>query len=113
MRGARDMTSTKAKDITECTDKCRSGQFMTSDLPHLTSHTSFLIQFLFSFIRDERGQLSFECRSFLWTEVTGECVLYEVDIYSSGVVLVTSPASDLYQLVCVTAGDIDTDNQLR
>ena len=63
--------------------------------------------------RDERGELSFVCRSFLWTEATGECVLYEVDIYSAGVDLLTSPASDLYQLVCVTAGDLDTDNHLR
>ena len=54
--------------------------------------------------RDDGGLLSFPCHSVLYTASTGDCVLYEADIFAPGVDLVTSPTSDIYQLVCVQVG---------
>ena len=51
--------------------------------------------------RDDGGLLSFPCHSVLYTASTGDCVLYEADIFAPGVDLLTSPTSDIYQLVCV------------
>ena len=52
---------------------------------------------------DDRGKLSFDCLSFVWTETTKECILYEDDIYNPSVNVVSSPTSDLYQLLCMTS----------
>ena len=35
--------------------------------------------------------------------MSSECILYEDDIYNPSVNLVSSPTSDLYQLVCMTS----------
>ena len=59
--------------------------------------------FLISLPSDDRGKLSFDCLSFVWTEATKECVLYEDDIYNPSVKVVSSPTSDLYQLLCMTS----------
>ena len=68
--------------------------------------TIFLINFSSDptfIIRDDRGKLSFVCLSFVFTSATKECILYEDDIYNPSVNVVSSPTSDLYQLVCMTA----------
>ena len=77
MRGARERLTVRSSSLRDCTDKCR----------------------------DDPGQLSFLCHSFVYTAALSECVLYEEDIFSPGVDLVSSPTSDVYQLVCV--GDQD------
>ena len=59
--------------------------------------------FIITFPSDDRGKLSFDCLSFVWTEATKECVFYEDDIYNPSVKVVSSPTSDLYQLLCMTS----------
>ena len=84
MRGANEMLRIKAFDIKDCTDKCR----------------------------DERGQLNFHCHSFVYTNSTNECVLYEADILNPNIDFVSSPTSDLYQVICIQ-GEDDSVSHLR
>ena len=77
MRGARERLTVPSSALRECTDKCR----------------------------DDRGLLQFHCHSFVYTATLSECVLYEEDIFSPGIDLISSPTSDVYQVVCV--GDQD------
>ena len=73
MRGARARLTVPSSSLRECTDKCR----------------------------DDRGLLQFQCHSFVYTATLSECVLYEEDIFSPGIDLISSPTSDVYQVVCV------------